>query len=436
MKIQGITFVLAIGVGIGAYMLAPKEKPAQTGGTKPANTADATTEVAPAKSEVATKTADAAKTASSANPVNTADAAEPVVKEAPVIFPLVDAPPKDYEGPVRGLFLEGKYVPQDFVPTEVVWDKARLNFNIGDNLWPDAGVRLAWLQRDQYLVPFGLNYQVSAENKPRPGDKFEVWLRYRIADTRAQKQKKVEMPYTLDLRLDPDSGEGGMTGYINLESTNPPVTLRGRFEAQMTGERQPPCGWVDLMKGSPATICYVFSNRFREQFPGVKFEVIRTMEMHRQKTVNKLMRLGYVEVELLIEGEKTFRNALMVLSPEGWECAEILEPWQVPEAFPILEPQAPPNGGIRPYLGFITARHIQSSLTEDSMVFGFKNEFLFGGQPTSWCLSTISYRSGIGKGTTVKKQILLRKSEFGWAIEAELLPGETFDQKTGQIQTQ
>jgi hypothetical protein len=351
------------------------------------------------------------------------------------MFPQAEAPPKDYEGPVRGTFLDGKYVPMEFVPEDMIWDKARLDFNIGEELWPEAGIRLAWLQRDRYAVPFGLSYTVDAEHPVSKNDKFEIWIRYKMADTRSPKQKQVEKPYTLKLQLDPDSGEGGMTGYVDLESTNPPLVLRGRFEARFDGVRTP-YGVADPMSGSPATLCSLFDKRFREKYPDTKFQILKSMEMRREKTVNKLMRLGYVEFSLLIDKEPTFRSALMVLTTEGWDCAEVLEPWQIPEAFPVLQPQPPPNGGIRSYLSFITATQAQSSISEDDNVFNYKNEFLFGGQPMSWCLSTITYATEPNKKSTVTRRYVLRKGEFGWEIDAEVLPGERFDQKTGEISSE
>ena len=352
----------------------------------------------------------------------------------PVVQPFVpiEIPPEDYEGPVRGRFLDGKIFAQEFVPVDMIWDKARIDFNIGDEQWPDQGIRLAWLKRDRYTVPFGMKFSVDKEHPVPPADKFEIWIRYRIPDTRAQKQKKVEFPYTLKVELDPDSGDGGITGYVDFESAEPPLALRGRFEARFKGERTM-YGVSDPTAGSPATLAHLFDLQFKEQFPDAKFKITRVGEMSRAKTVNKLMRLGYLEIGLDLDGERTFRNALMVRTLDGWDCVEVLEPWQIGEAFPILEPQAPPNGGLRPYLNFVIADLAQRTIEPGTNVFNYENELLFGGTPLSWCLSKVRYRTSAKSKASVSREFVLRKTELGWLVEAELGEDEALDQATGEI---
>lgn len=377
-------------------------------------------------------------------PVKAAEAVTEVVAEVaevPVVVPapapvVVEAPPADYEGPVRGVFMDGTLVPQDFVPVSTLWERARIDFNIGEERWPDQGIRLAWLQRDKNTVPFGETFIVDEAHPLKKNDKFEIWARCIVSDTKRMKKFQVMEPYTLTLRLDEDSGEGGLTGYVDLVSSDPPITLRGRFEATFKGERTE-FGIADMMAGSPATMSHVFAKRFREQYPDDELKILKPLELQRQKTMNKMMRLGYIEFLVEINGEQTYRNGLMLLTLEGWECAEVLEPWQIPEAFPILEPQGPPNGGMREYVQHVVAKLVQGSLTQNDNVFNYKNELLFGGgPPASWCLSTVTYRSSAGVKKMVRRQFVLRRSEFGWLSEGEILEGEYFDNKTGEVRSE
>jgi len=366
------------------------------------------------------------KTAPEPEPAAVAEVPAPVTAEAP---------PQSYKGPVKGLFLDGELLPMEFTPEDVVWDKARIDFNIGEEPRPEAGIRLAWLNRDRYAVPFGMNYKVDKDTRIPPTDKFEIWIRYKILDTRAPKQQQVKGDYTLDLVLDPDSGEGGLKGYVNFESSDPPLVLRGRFEARLKGFRSDlGYGHVDLKAASPATMSHLFHKRFVEQYPDTELEVLKFMGVRRQKTINKEMRVGYAEFRVNIDGEKTYRSALLVLTPEGWECVEILEPTQIPEAFPIIEPQAPPNGNLRYYVEFATATHVQATSSGEN-IFNYKCDLLFGGMPIAWCSSKVSYRTGMEKQSTVVREFVMRKSELGWTLEQELLPGEVFDQPTGVVST-
>jgi len=348
---------------------------------------------------------------------------------------MVEAPPADYEGPVKGVFMDGTLVSQDFTPAYTVWEKARIDFNIGEERWPDQGVRLAWLQRDQHTVPFGQTFIVDETHPIKKNDKFEIWARCIVSDTKRMKKFQVMPPYTLTLRLDEDSGEGGLTGYVDLVSTEPPITLRGRFEATFKGERTE-FGVADNMAGSPATMSHVFAKRFHEQYPDDKLKILKPLELRRQKTADKMMRLGYIEFMVEINGKQTFRNALMLLTLDGWVCAEVMEPWQIGEAYPVLEPQSPPMGGMREYIQHVVAKLVQGSLTEKDNAFNYKNELLFGGgPPASWCLSTVSYRPKAGAKDIVQRQFLIRKTQLGWLPEGEILEGEYFDKKTGEVRS-
>lgn len=362
----------------------------------------------------------------------TPKAVETIVEVPPPI--VVDAPPADYEGPVKGVFMDGTLVHQDFTPESTLWDSARIDFNVGEERWPTQGVRLAWLQRDRNKIPFGETFIVDETHPLRQKkDKFEIWARCIVSDTKRMKKFQVMEPYTLTLRLDKDSGEGGLTGYVDLVSTEPPITLRGRFEATFKGERTA-FGISDPMAGSPATMSYLFDKRFREQYPDDEMRILDVLELERQKTVDKLMRLGYIEFFVEINGEKTYRSALMFLTLDGWECAEVMEPWQIPHAFPILEPQGPPNGGMREHIQHVVAKLIQGSLTPKDRVYNYKSELIFGGgRPASWCLTTVTYRTKVSVKAMVQRKFLLRKTELGWLPEGEILKGEYFDQKTGEV---
>ncbi len=354
--------------------------------------------------------------------------AEPVIKAAPQV---TQAPPKGYDGPVKGLYLDGTLLSQSFIPEKVIWEKSHLELRIGDEQWPEAAVRLAWTDADPYAVPFGTSLVVDAAHPPKK--QFQVWCLYKITDTRAPKQKKIENAYTLEVRFDEDSGEGGMTGYIDLVCADPPVDIRGAFEAEFAGERTP-YGIADPRMPSDANLSYLFDKRFKEKYPDQPFKILRVMDLRRNKTANKELRLGYAEFQLVLgESENTFRSALLIETPDAWECVEILEPYQIPEAFPVVQPQPPPDGDPQSYINFMIADHVQSSISTQMNVFNYKNVLSFGGQPISWVLGTVTYRTSTDSKAVTTREILVRNTELGWLIESEVLPGFKFDQMTGEI---
>lgn len=348
----------------------------------------------------------------------------------PVTPPAPEAPPEGYEGPVRGIFLDGTLLSAEFEPTDVLFERARLDFNIGEEQWPDAGIRLAWLKRDQYKVMFNEKFSASPPTVP-PKERFEIWLRYKIADTRAPKQKKLEN-YTLSVELEPDRGEGGLFGKIDLVCEDPKIVLRGTFEAQFKGERTQ-YGIANIHAGSDATVKHLVHEKFAEQNPDLDFRITSVQPLRRHKTMNKNMRLGYGEVAMQIGKELSCRGVLMVLTHDGWEVVEVLEEWQIPEAFPVLEPQAPPNGNVRSYIDYLVATWVQDTIKPDQKVVMWKNELFFGGQPLAWCRAHVTYRESATKKAGIERDVILRKTELGWMVEGEVLEGQKFDSATGEV---
>ena len=340
----------------------------------------------------------------------------PVGAHVPEVPPLSG----DKTGP-----LVGKVEGREFTPTLMRWRSSTLDLATDDQPFPEIGIRIFFRKMDRSDVPFGQAWKLKPGMRPPLG--LEVQFRARHPETRKPETKVYkEGGYRLLLAFNEDTGEGPLTGYVEVVTDDPRYSVKGEFAAEFSGVRTEDHGVVDVMSTNLKTMGYIVHEKIKEKFPDKKVEWVGCDVPRVHKTMQKGFRVGCLQGDVLMDGNPTSFGATVAFNVgEGWSCAEVLEPHQIPDAFPVLEPPAPPNGNLLHFLEYLVARRIQNGISPGTKITNYKAQMLNNRTPPlNRVLATIEYMEN---GQAVKRRMIVRHKDPLFLIDHELLPDENYD---------
>lgn len=344
-------------------------------------------------------------------------------EKLPVGAPVVDVPPLSGEksGPLVAQ-VEGR----EFTPTVVRWHSSVLDLSSDDQPFPELGVRIFFRKMERSEVPFGKAWKLKPGMKPPLG--LEIQFRARHVETRKPETKLYKQGgYRLLLAFSEDTGEGPLTGYVEVVTDDPRYSVKGEFSAEFDGVRTEDHGVVDVTSTNLKTMGYIVHEKIKEKFPGQEIEWVGCETPRIHKTMQRGFQVGCLEAEVRMDGQVVPFGATVTFNMgEGWSCAEILEPHQIPDAFPVLEPLAPPEGrNLLHFLEFIVARRIQNGIGPGTRVTKYKALLRNNSTPPlNRVLATVTY---LENGEPKERRMIIRHKDPLFLIDRELLPDEQYD---------